>query len=121
MSKVKKPWSPHKYLIAAARKTWRWSQERRDALAKARVSKGRYKCTECSKEVGIIDYVTNRKRNRRKIDGAVDHIEPIGKQPKKWSEYKSWYEKLFCPVENLQFLCTVCHLVKSNKEKHGQP
>jgi len=64
-----------------------------------------------------VDYVTKRGRKRKRIDGAIDHIVPIGKQPKKFSEYKKWYEKLFCPIENLQFLCTKCHLDKTNKEK----
>lgn len=120
MPKVKKPWSPHKYLVAAARKTWRWSPERREVLAKARIDKGVYKCEACKREVLIVDYVTNRKRKRRKIDGAIDHKEPIGKQPKTWSGYPKWYGRLFCPIENLQFLCTECHLVKTNREKHGK-
>ena len=89
-------------------------------LSQARIAKGLYRCEICKKEVGIIDYITNRKRKRRKIDGAVDHITPIGKGPKKWSDYKKWYEKLFCPIENLQFLCTDCHLKKTNEEKHGK-
>jgi 5-methylcytosine-specific restriction endonuclease McrA len=116
-ARTKREWTPHRYLVAAARKTWRWSLERREVLKKARMAKGIYKCDECSRAVFIVDYITNRKRKRRKIDGAVDHILPIGKGPKKWSDYKKWYEKLFCPIENLQFLCTECHLIKTNQEK----
>ena len=112
-----KIWSPHRYLVAAARKTWRWSPERRQILAQARIAKGLYKCESCNREVAIVDYITNRKRKRRKIDGAIDHKEPIGKGPREWAEYEAWYQKLFCPIENLQFLCTSCHLEKTNKEK----
>ena len=117
IKKEPKKWSPHKYLVAAARKTWRWSPERREVLAKARMEKGLYQCQECLRVVGIVDYLTNRKRKRRKIDGAIDHITPIGKGPREWSEYEAWYKKLFCPVENLQFLCTACHLEKTTRER----
>jgi 5-methylcytosine-specific restriction endonuclease McrA len=112
-----KVWTPHRYLVAAARKTWRWSPDRRAVLLRAKQSQTLWKCETCGNLVSQIDYLTKRGRKRKKIDGAIDHIVPIGKQPKKWSDYKKWYEKLFCSIENLQFLCTECHLIKSLKER----
>jgi 5-methylcytosine-specific restriction endonuclease McrA len=114
--KPKKEWTPHKYLVAAARKTWRWAPQHKLVLARAQVEKGSWKCEKCSKVVTRINYLTKRGRKARKIDGAVDHITPIGKQPKNWAEYPMFYALVFCAIENLMFLCTACHSVKSAKE-----
>jgi len=61
--------------------------------------------------------ITVRNRKRRKIDGAIDHIAPVGKQPREWDEYPEFYKRLFCGAENLQFLCTECHHTKTVKER----
>ncbi len=116
MPRKKKEWTPHKYLVAAARKTWRWSPARKSCLDVAEIAPNQWQCSQCRKCVTKIDYVTKRGRKRRKIDGAVDHKEPVGKQPKEWDEYPAYYRRMFCDNSNLQFLCTSCHKPKSLKE-----
>lgn len=118
IEKLKSPkvWSPHKYLVAAARKTWRWAPQHKLVLLRASVSQGSWKCEKCSKVVTRVSYVTKRGRKARKIDGAVDHINPIGKQPREWAEYPTFYALVFCAIENLMFLCTSCHSAKSALE-----
>lgn len=118
MKKPKKPreWNPHKYLVAAARNTWRWAPQHRQVLLRASAGEGKWKCEKCSKVVTRINYVTKRGRKARKIDGAVDHIKPIGQQPRSWAEYEAYYERVYCSIENLMFLCTACHSEKSKKE-----
>lgn len=117
MPRSKKPWNPHKYLVAAARKTWRWSPERREALKQAQIGPNSWRCYNCGQEVGKIAYKNKRGRTLKKIDGAVDHFTPVGKQPKEWLDYPAYYTKMFCPVENLHFFCTACHAAKTAKEQ----
>lgn len=63
-----------------------------------------------------MNYVTKRGRKARKIDGAIDHIQPVGVGPKTFDEYPAWYKRLYCDISNLMFLCSACHSVKSAKE-----
>ena len=114
--KAKKAWSPHPYLVAAFRKVWYWSPERRQALAEAKVEKGKWQCHICLAAIIKETYVTKKGRTRTRMTGSVDHIMPIGKQPRSWSEYNEYLAKTFCPVGNLQVLCKACHSVKSKAE-----
>lgn len=114
--KVKKEWSPHKYLVAAARKVWRWSPARTAVINRAQTGYATWKCESCQKEVGKVDVLSRRGARKQKIDGAADHIAPVGKQPKTWDGYPDFYRRLFCEEANYQFLCTQCHAVKTKAE-----
>lgn len=122
MKRVKKDkvWSPHKYLVADARKRWRYSPARNEALKSAKVDKSQWKCTKCSAIVGNIKYMTKRGRKASKVDGAVDHIVPVGKQPREWDDYPDYYRRMFCPSSNLAFLCSKCHDEKSALEREAR-
>lgn len=115
--KIKKDWSPHKYLVASARKVWGWSPLRNSVLKRSQIDKDSWKCEVCLKIVTKIVYFTKKGRKKRRINGAIDHIVPIGKQPKSFEEYPDYYKRLFCEVSNYQFLCKSCHDKKSEKEK----
>lgn len=112
-----KEWNPHRHLVAAIRKVWRWSPERRDVLKRAKIDKDSWKCEKCNTVFGIADYVTKKGRKRRRMAGAVDHVIPIGKQPTKWSEYPKYLVRTFCALTNLQVLCKACHDFKSKGER----
>lgn len=114
--RVKKPWSPHKYLVAAARKTWQWSPSRTEVLKRVKIGIDEWRCEECLKAVTQVDYITKKGRKRKRIDGAVDHIKPVGKQPQSFEEWPAYLAKMYCPIENLMFLCTTCHAIKSKAE-----
>jgi hypothetical protein len=113
----KKP--KHVYLIAAARKVWYWSQERRAAIAAASVGPDMVRCAHCRRL-----FPKNGKKGSRKLY-AVDHIEPVvpvGKSSPQipvttgaisWDE---WLERLMCGA--LQVLCNPCHSIKSKRENH---
>jgi hypothetical protein len=107
----KKTWSPHPYLVAAARKVWRWSPERRACLsAVQRGEKNKKKdtrerqCTKCDNWFPFKEVV-------------ADHIDAVGKQPREWSEYPAYYARMFCSRSNLQALCTPCHKVKTAADR----
>jgi 5-methylcytosine-specific restriction endonuclease McrA len=115
-TKVKKEWSPHPYLVAAFRKVWYWSPERRHALSCAKIGKDQWQCRTCHNVVVKEKYVTKKGRSRTRMTGSVDHIVPIGKQPRSWSEYNEYLAKTFCSADNLQVLCKSCHSAKSKSE-----
>lgn len=62
-----------------------------------------FRCNKCKKEFTAKDI-------------QIDHITPIG-YDKSWDEF---IEALFCERENLQALCTSCHLEKSKSERKRQ-
>lgn len=49
-------------------------------------------------------------------DCAVDHIVPAGKL-NSYADLPGFVKRLFCEPEDMQILCTGCHLIKTNKEK----
>lgn len=93
---AKPPWV---YMVGAARKVWRWSSERREVKKRATFPGLMYLCEKCNK------------LSSKKIQ--IDHIAPVGKAPKGWKGWDKYLQRLFCPVSNLQALCTPCHKAKS--------
>jgi 5-methylcytosine-specific restriction endonuclease McrA len=87
------------YVKAALRRTWGRSTQRRAALKKARVERGKYKCACCGEIV-----------QRKNIE--VDHIKPVGR----FEDFDTYIERLFCPTKELQILCLQCHRLKSKND-----
>jgi len=46
----------------------------------------------------------------------VDHTEPVLDLEIGFVDWNTYIERLFCPVENLQALCKVCHGSKTMQE-----
>jgi len=65
-----------------------------------------YQCAEC------LSWFPDKKIN-------VDHIKPAGSL-RSSSDLGEFIERLFCEIDNLQVLCTECHNVKTQNEKHGK-
>lgn len=65
--------------------------------------KWEYQCALCKKHFKINDI-------------TVDHIIPAGSL-KCAEDLPGFVERLFCEVEKLQVLCTICHDTKTNKER----
>lgn len=84
-------------IIAALRKIWLFSPERREAKSKAKRGKS-YLCASC-------------KQTYLKV--SVDHIVPVGT----FTSWDAFIERLFCPIDNLQVLCKGCHDLKSGYER----
>lgn len=95
-----------RYIINVLRRASYRLRSRTQALDKARVHYGKYKCAKCEQ---IFE--------RQKIQ--VDHIDPVVPISgfTTWDEYIA---RLFCGPEGLQILCKPCHKQKSvaeNKER----
>lgn len=43
----------------------------------------------------------------------IDHIKEVGPL-ESWDKIKDFIERMYCPVENLQPLCSVCHQRKTS-------
>jgi hypothetical protein len=94
---------------SALRKLWLYSPYRREAMARARISRGVYMCEnpDCAKIVGPKDI---------QVDHIVQATPPGGIQkPEDWGIFIK--NLLYCGVEGLHVLCKPCHLQKTNEEK----
>lgn len=89
-------------LVNAARQGWRFSGNYNIVKKNAKTKPGWYNCAAC-------------KRTTEKP--KVDHIQAIGKQPSCMYDFGAWLTRLFCPIENLQVLCTQCHLEKTRIDR----
>lgn len=48
----------------------------------------------------------------------VDHINPVVDPVTGFVDWNTYIERLFCEKSNLQVLCTTCHAIKTQEEKH---
>ena len=103
----KKEWSPDGYLLAAFRKVFRWSPERRKALARAfKYKKGKiefYECEECHE-------IVPRKEKQ------VDHTSPVILPQQGFIGYDDLRRRMFVSAVELKVLCKKCHQKKTQAE-----
>lgn len=107
----KKPWSKErlrKWLISQLRRlSYRVPDgQRLEAMRRARVGYGKYKCAHCAKVCAPKEY-------------QLDHIEPVIAPEDGWVSYDVYVERLFLPEKGadlLQALCLECHHKKSAQE-----
>jgi 5-methylcytosine-specific restriction endonuclease McrA len=109
LRKLTKQWQP----IIQKRKT-------------AKIGPELYQCPKCQDIVysgaRSIDVIQQEHPNARVGRMDVDHIEPIMEIESAGSA-KDWNKiiaRMFCPSDNLQVLCSICHKEKSDKEKTGR-
>ena len=91
-------------LVSKAREVWRQSENyqfiKRDS--KSDIKKGWFICGLCGSTREVI---------------KIDHVNPIGKQPRSMVDFGAWLEKLFCSVSNLSAICADCHRKKTKEER----
>ena len=90
---------------SALRRVWQWSPQRREALARARVAYGRYRCAACSRDVGPRDI-------------SVDHITPCGTLNPDLSNLTEFAIRMM--FGELQGLCDSCHQTTTNEERRAR-
>ena len=97
------------YLSSALRRVWSWSTERKRALSRAKIGRGKYQCQKC-RNISTL----------KQVD--VDHKVPVGCFPgsrndKENRTWDSYLNALFCSADGLQILCKSCHKAKTFVKK----
>lgn len=94
-------------LVSAARKVWRESETYKEVkkAAKDPNKTGWFICKNPSCKNSSVEVI------------RIDHICPIGAQPSSLRGMGEWLERLNCPKDNLQPLCTMCHKEKTALER----
>lgn len=91
------------FIIATLRKASYRHKPRQEALKKARVSRGNYKCNLCGrKDCG-----------RKEIN--LDHIQPVIPLTG-FTTFDDFIARLFCEEDGYQVLCLSCHKLKTKAE-----
>ena len=73
---------------------------RKEAIKKARVARGQYKCASCEKIFGPKEI-------------QLDHKIPVVDEEIGFVDWNTYIERLFCDAENFQVLCKPCHETKT--------
>ncbi len=102
------------WVISALRDRSRYWKPKQEAIARARIKRGVYKCESCGKEWPTsLPPEPWKKRKRKNIQ--ADHIEPV--VPLTWFvSYDSWIERCFVSAEDFQAICWKCHKEKTAEE-----
>ena len=88
------------------RREWMYSRLRRDALAQARVERGRYKCSSCGNIFGPKEIDINHK--------VVVTPENGLNSGKDWGILID--RMLYCGLEGLEAMCKECHKTRTKEE-----
>ncbi len=92
------------FIIGALRKaTYKW-KPRTEALKKARISRGVYKCNICAEEF-----------KRKEIQ--VDHIIPVVDVKEGFVDWNTYIPRMFPEEGGFQVICKPCHTIKTTEEK----
>lgn len=98
-----KKYNKKTFVTAALRRaSLRWPP-RNEALKRARVDRGLYKCAVC-------------KNTFKKTEIHIDHILPIINPALGFIGWDDFIERLFCDVDSFQILCKMDHEVKTMME-----
>ncbi len=110
MKQKTKQWFNKSRLRSAIRREWLYSPLRREALARARLERGVYKCESCSKIVDTHSIEVNHKIQVTPETGL--------NTPQEWGEFIG--RMLFCGLEGLEAICTQCHEAITQKERQAK-
>lgn len=94
------------FVISTLRRaSYRWPH-RNEALKRARVDRGVYKCANCGGHF-------------KKDQIAIDHIEPVVSVNSGWTNFDDFIRRLYVKTEEFQILCSHdggCHDSKTRLE-----
>lgn len=100
---MSKPVLKHFLVNKLRRISYQWSP-RRQAIVRARVERGQYRCACCDGLFGP-----------KEIN--VDHIYPVVDEEDGFLDWNTYIDRLFCAVEGYQVLCKTCHGAKTFLEQ----
>ena len=81
------------------RLSYQWPP-RKEAIKRARLERGIYKCAICEGKFGPKEI-------------QLDHKIPVVDEEVGFVDWNTYIERLFCDVDNFQVLCKPCHETKT--------
>ena len=93
-------------LISVLRRFSRFWYPSKIVLDRARIARGVYQCSSCSKVVGPKDI-------------KIDHINPVV-PIEGFTTWDDFISRLFCDENGLQAICKDCHKIKTDKENSSR-
>jgi hypothetical protein len=82
--------------------SFRW-RPRNEAMVRARVERGKYKCEICEEIFGPKEI-------------QLDHKIPVVDPKKGFTTFDDYIERLFCDVDGFSAICVACHDAKTRLE-----
>ncbi len=106
------------FIVSALRNASRFWKPKNLALARARISKGVYKCELCW-AIGPPTLPAPPWKKRKIKNILADHISPI--VPVTWfTTYDEWIKRCFVEAEHFQAICHNCHSAKTKEENKAR-
>lgn len=115
---AQKPFNIHAAFRGAARRVFARSPKVRQVLAAGRREVPKYNKDGSRAKKDAVQYnceVCLSWVSSTKI--SVDHKDPVISTDNGWVDWNTFYERLDCPISNLQRICDDCHQKKTNKER----
>lgn len=101
-------------VISALRQLSRWWYPQQEAIARARVERGKYKCEQCW-TIWPVSLPPEKGKKRKRKNIQADHIFPV--VPVNWfTSYDNWIERCFVSSEHYLAICYACHSQKTKTE-----
>ncbi len=101
---TKKAFNLQQWLLHKLRRISYQFPERKEVLANARVSRGKYTCAIC------------KGSNFGPKEIQLDHILPVISPHDGFVDWNTYIERLFCSADGWQVCCRVCHGYKTTQE-----
>lgn len=71
----------------------------------------KFQCAQCK------EWFKNSNISVDHLDPVVDPIKGFPRLENGEADWNTYIKRLYCPIENLQILCDLCHQIKTGKEK----
>lgn len=101
-------------IISALRQSSRWWKPKQEAINRAKVSRGMYKCEDCWK-IWPPTLPPEKGKKRRRKNCQADHIYEVVPITWFWT-YDEWIKRCFVWAEWFQAICWECHTKKTKQE-----
>lgn len=102
--KRSKPINLQHWLVQKIRRISYQFPSRKEAIKKARVARGQYKCAQCG---GIFKHG----------EFQLDHVDPVIDPHTGFTNWDDFINRMFCDVDGWQILCKeTCHKYKTQRE-----
>ena len=102
-------------IISALRQASRWWWPKKEAIDRAKIERGKYKCEICENIwPATLPPLPWKKKRRKNIQ--ADHIDPVVPITG-FTSYDDWIKRCFVWADKFQAICWECHKTKTEEER----